>query len=113
MAHPPDEALSRAISEVLHEVRNRGMTTRGIADYFAVTDSTVYRWEGSGRVPALSLLPAFDRLAGQPRGHVLRLAGYVSDEIDLAAAIASAPDLDDMGRDILAKVYEIVRVLTD
>jgi transcriptional regulator with XRE-family HTH domain len=79
MAHPPDRALARAITDVLREARGRGMTTRDLADFFGVSDPTISRWETGGRQPALDLLPAFDRLAGQSRGYVLRRAGYVTD----------------------------------
>jgi transcriptional regulator with XRE-family HTH domain len=92
MAHQPDQALARAIAEVLQEVRGRGMTTRAIADWFGVSDPTVTRWESGARQPALDLLPSFDRLAGQDRGYVLRLAGYVTDP---GAASEFKPDKDD------------------
>lgn len=82
MAHPPDRALSRAITEVLHEARERGMSTRDLADFFGVSDPTISRWESGGRQPALDLLPTFDKLAGRERGYVLRRAGYVTDNND-------------------------------
>jgi transcriptional regulator with XRE-family HTH domain len=80
MAHPPDQALARAITEVLREARSRGMTTRDIAAHFGVSDPTISRWESGGRQPALDLLPRFDELAGRERGYVLRRAGYVADD---------------------------------
>jgi transcriptional regulator with XRE-family HTH domain len=80
MAHPPDRALSRAITDVLQQARQRGMTQKDLADYFGVSDATISRWEAGGRQPALDLLPAFDKLAGQERGYVLRRAGYVGDD---------------------------------
>jgi hypothetical protein len=46
---------------------------------------------------------------GHSRGHVLRRAGYVNDELDQRAAIANAGDLDDAGRDLLARTYEVLR----
>ena len=79
MAHPPDRALTDAIADVLRQARNRGMTTRELADWFNVADATISRWETGNRLPALDLLPSFDRLAGRERGYVLRLAGYVDD----------------------------------
>ena len=85
MAHPPDRALSRAITDVLREARGRGMTTRDLADYFGVSDPTISRWEAGGRQPALDLLPRFDKLAGRERGYVLRRAGYVGDDTGDAA----------------------------
>jgi transcriptional regulator with XRE-family HTH domain len=82
MAHPPDQALARAITEVLREARSRGMTTKDLAHYFGVSDPTISRWEAGGRQPALDLLPRFDRLAGRERGYLLRRAGYVADHND-------------------------------
>jgi transcriptional regulator with XRE-family HTH domain len=96
MAHQPDQALARAIAEVLQEVRTRrGMSTRDIADFFGVADVTVGRWESGARQPALDQLPSFDRLAGHPRGHVLRLAGYVSDLVDSKNEAGYDVNLDD------------------
>jgi transcriptional regulator with XRE-family HTH domain len=94
MAHPPDRALARAITDVLREARGRGMTTRDIADYFGVSDATISRWEAGARQPALDLLPAFDRLAGQERGYVLRRAGYV-DELVTVTADGFKLDMND------------------
>jgi transcriptional regulator with XRE-family HTH domain len=87
------------------------MTQKDLADFFGVSDPTISRWESADRQPPLAVLPAFDRLAGQPRGHVLRRAGYVTDDadIDLEAAIFVAPDLDDAGRELLAHTYEVLR----
>ena len=95
MAHPPDRALSRAITEVLHEARGRGMSTRDIANHFGVSDPTISRWETGGRQPALDLLPRFDELAGQPRGYLLRRAGYVTDNDDGTARTRYDVNFDD------------------
>jgi transcriptional regulator with XRE-family HTH domain len=92
MAHPPDQALGRAITAVLREARSRGMTGKDLAGYFGVSDATISRWEAGGRQPALDLLPAFDKLAKQPRGYVLRRAGYVTDD---DAATRYDVNLDD------------------
>jgi transcriptional regulator with XRE-family HTH domain len=111
MATPPDRALVRAIRDVLAEARTRGMDTRDIADHFEVSSPTISRWETGARLPALDLLPSFDKLVGRPRGYVLRLAGYVVDELDVRAAILTAPDLDEQARKVLADTYEALRRL--
>jgi transcriptional regulator with XRE-family HTH domain len=94
MAHPPDRALSRAITEVLREARQRGMTQRDIAAHFGVSDATVSRWEAGGRQPALDLLPRFDKLAGRERGYVLRRAGYVADNNDDDGTVRTRYDVN-------------------
>lgn len=109
MAHPPDRALTRAIAQVLREARDRGKTQKDIADFFGVSDATISRWEAGGRQPALDLLPTFDRFAGHPRGHVLRLAGYVDDELDLPAMISVASELHPEQRQTLLDVYAHLR----
>jgi transcriptional regulator with XRE-family HTH domain len=107
--HETNPALARAIADMFREARSRGMSTQDIADHFGVSQPTINRWETGARGPALDLLPGLDQLIGQPRGHVLRVAGYVADEIDLQAAIANAPDLDDWARGILARTYQALR----
>lgn len=112
MAHPPDRALSRAITKVIRQARNQGMTTRDIAKHMGgVAEPTVSRWESGDRQMALDALPKLDALVGQPRGYVLRLAGYVSDdnELDLRTAILTAPELEDSGRQILVDMYDVLR----
>jgi transcriptional regulator with XRE-family HTH domain len=108
MAHPPDQALSRAIRQVIHEARTHGRTTRDLATYFGVSDPTISRWESGGRLPALDLLPAFDRLVDRERGYTLRLAGYVDNQVDLRAAIVTAPELDSEARNVLLEVYDVL-----
>lgn len=87
------------------------MSTRQIADHFGVSDPTVNRWENGERVPALDQLPELDALSRAPRGHVLRLAGYVQDEpIDIVAAIRNDPSIPDhLDREALLLLYSTLR----
>jgi transcriptional regulator with XRE-family HTH domain len=111
MPHPLDQALAAAVGTVIRRLESQGWTTKQLAAQFEVTEPTVNRWKNGERTPRLEQLPTFDRLAGQPKGHVLRLAHYVDDGgVDVIAAIEHAPDLTDlMDREALAGLYEVFR----
>lgn len=113
MPHPVDRALAGAVGKVIGQLRRKSLTTREIATHFDVADSTITRWEKGKRTPALDQLPDLDALAGKPRGHVLRIAGYVDDPegfvIDVETAVMRDPDLDSGGVAAVMQVYGVVR----
>lgn len=108
MAHPP-RGLTHGFARAIAELEARGMDRRAIATALGVRESTVSRWVTGDRSVSVEKLPEVDQLCGQPLGHVLRLAGYVKDGIDLVAAIEAAPELDEPNREDLLLVYEVFR----
>jgi len=107
VAHAPDEALGRAVGAAIRSLRADGWTTREIADRLEVADPTVIRWENGNRVPSLDLLPKLDELCEQPRGHILRLAGYVEDlDGDVRAAVLADSRLSKQEQAMLVDIYE-------
>jgi transcriptional regulator with XRE-family HTH domain len=110
MAHPPDPALTCAVGEAIKVLRDDGWSTRGIAEKFDVADPTVIRWENGKRAPELRQLPLLDEMCGQPRGYVLRVAGYVVDDIDIEAALGSDPAIPDPDdRAMIVRFYRHMR----
>jgi transcriptional regulator with XRE-family HTH domain len=105
MAHPADQALMRAISGVIHQLKAEGWTSQELADRLGVAQSTISRWENEARAPALDLLPRLDALAGHSRGYILRRAGYVEDKVDIIDVIASDPNLDKRGKRLMTGLY--------
>lgn len=86
-----------------------GVTQKEIAAAAGVDQTTVSKWAKGQRWPPLNVLPIIDELCGQPRGHVLRLAGYVEDaDGDVLAAIVQAAALtDEIDRQVMVEVYKI------
>jgi hypothetical protein len=103
---PGPQRLTAAFNGALSDA---GLTQEHLADKLGVHQTTVSKWiVGKAQVP-LQHLPAIDELCGKPRGHILRLAGYVSDDIDLLAAIRTDPTLDEDGRQHVVSAYEYCR----
>lgn len=108
MAHPP-RGLTHGFARAIAELEARGMDRRAIADALDVRQSTVSRWVNGERSVPVEKMPEVDQLCGQPLGHVLRLAGYVKNGVDLVAAIEAAPELGDPEREDLLVIYEVFR----
>lgn len=90
---PEDSRLSDAF-RVAYETA--GISQTQIADALPGIDQpTVSKWARGERPPPLWVLPLIDDMCGERRGHILRMAGYVDDGIDVVAAINRDPALDE------------------
>jgi transcriptional regulator with XRE-family HTH domain len=91
-------------------VETAGLTQEQLAERLGVHQTTVSKWLLGKAQPPLEHLPTIDALCGQPKGHVLRLAGYVEDiDSDVLAAIAQDPHLSEDGRASVTQVYGVFR----
>lgn len=82
-----------------------GVPQTQIAEALDVDQPTVSKWARGERPPPLWALPIVDALCGKPKGHVLRLAGYVEDDVTVETAIHSDPDLEAEDKGMLARFY--------
>lgn len=109
MARQPDRLLAAAFAKARDELKASGVSEDELAVRLGVKQPTVNRWANAERSFELKILPVVDELCGQSRGYVLRLAGYVSDEVDIRAAIMTDPSLDEAGRDVVLHAYDYAR----
>lgn len=70
-----------------------------------IDQPTVSKWARGERPPPLWTLPIIDGLCRKPAGHILRLAGFVSDDISIETAIEADPRLDESGRELVGMAY--------
>lgn len=107
MAPPPDTAVARALRSACEAA---GVTQKQVAEAAEVDQTTVSAWmKGKNWLP-LYALPLIDELCGQPKGYVLRLAGYVDDNLDVEAQIqADFAFADPEDRDMVVRFYRRMR----
>lgn len=105
MGHPRVELGSAIRSAYV----SAGITQEEIAAELGIDQTTVSKWVQGQRWPPLDALPKIDRLCGKPRGHVLKLAGWVEDsDVDVIAAIKQDPALrDPIAREVMTELYRI------
>lgn len=87
-----------------------GVTQEQLAEHLGVHQTTVSGWFVGKAQPPLRHLPAIDELCGQPKGYVLRLGGYVEDDLDVEAALAVDPLFaDPEDRAMVVRFYRRMR----
>lgn len=82
-----------------------GLSQEAISAALGIRQATISKYARGEVQPPIDFLEQVDRLVGHPRGHVLRLAGYVDDGVDLVAAIATDPTLNEDGREFVLHAY--------
>lgn len=86
----------------------KGLTQRQLGDLIGESQTTISDYEkATSRVP-LYIVVAIEDALGEPRGLLLREAGYVPDPVDVAGAIKLA-GLTPRRRDEAISYYEYVR----
>ena len=106
MARPAYERVGKAFSLAY---KTAGLRQEDVAAALHVDQGNVSRWARGLQKLDLDYFPKIDDLCGQPRGYLLRLAGYVDDDIDLPAIIATASELHPKQRQTLLDVYVSLR----
>lgn len=102
-----DEAREVVLSipEAVRACRKGRKTQDELAVATGFGQSTLSQWENGRSMPDLDQLRAIEEACGRPRGWIALQAGYVAGLTKIEDAIAMSPDLDDVGRDIVLKVY--------
>lgn len=107
---PGAESLTDAFRLACSEA---GVTQEQLAEQLGVHQTTVSSWLVGKAKPPLRHLPAIDALCGQPKGYILRLAGYVDDDLDVEAALAVDPSFADPDdRAMVVRFYQRMRDAT-
>lgn len=87
-----------------------GLSQQALSAATGIDQSLISKYARGATQPPLDVLPKIDAACGERTGYVLRLAGYVDDDLDIAAALAvdpSFPDAED--RAMLVRVYTTMR----
>lgn len=87
----------------------RDLTQRQLGELIGESQTTVSDYEkGVSRVP-LYVVVAIEDALGEPRGSLLRSAGYVIDPVDVIGAVRQDQSLSPRYRDEVISYYEYVR----
>lgn len=98
-----------SVGAALRKIReSAGHTQEQIADATGVPQPTLSQWELDRASPTLAALEdigAIEDACAVPRGTVLRMAGYVADEVTVEAAIENDPLLSLVLKEALLRAY--------
>lgn len=106
MARPAYERVGNAFKTAY---KKAGLKQEDVAAALNVDQGTVSRWGRGLQKIDLDYFPKIDDLCHQSRGYLLRLAGYVDDDLDLPAIIATTSELQPRQRQTLLDVYVSLR----
>lgn len=98
----PARDLAAAIRQTYEQA---GVTQVQLAAAVGASQAMVSRWARGEVVPDLDTIVAIEVACGTPRGHILRLAGYVEEVTDVPSAVLADPKLSPVQRDMLLDVY--------
>jgi transcriptional regulator with XRE-family HTH domain len=99
---PRARDLAAAIRQTYEQA---GMTQVRLAATIGASQAMVSRWARGEVAPDLDTIAAVEAACGAPRGHILRLAGYVDEVTDVVSAVLVDPALSPIQRDMLLDVY--------
>ena len=94
-----------ALAHAIRAAYSGRLTQRELAGHLGVAQNTVSRWATGEVEPRLDDIAAIERACGLVPGHVLRAAGYVADDLDPMAVVASDHRLDNPRRELLLATY--------
>lgn len=103
MARPAYERVGAAFRAAYEAA---GLRQEDIASALGVDQGTVSKWARGLQRIDLDYFPRIDDLCGRQRGHLLRLAGYVTDDPgDVLTAIANDPQLGPDNKRVMTNLY--------
>lgn len=106
MARTATQRLSRALRQTYEAA---GFTQVRLSEATGIDQQTISKYARGAVQPSLDVVVAVEDACGAARGSILRLAGYVSDELDVASALRSDPHLDAEGRELVSSLYAYCR----
>ena len=86
-----------------------GLSQQALSAATGIDQSLISKYARGATQPPLDALVKVDRACGRPKGYVLRLAGYVDDDLDIKAALASDPTPEPDGRGMVVRLYEMLQ----
>lgn len=89
--------------------RQAGLSQTDLAGVVGVHQTQISQYVLGRSEPSLATLAAIDEACDRPRGHIARLAGYVSPCRETEDVIRGDPHLNAMGVDSVLAVYEVFR----
>lgn len=101
-----DADLTRAFAAAVEELEGKGFDRKQIAARLHVEPPTVSRYVTGKNGVQVEHLPIIDAMCGERRGYVLRLAGFVEDDVDVRSALRTDPALDADERESLVRMYD-------
>lgn len=83
-----------------------GLTQDALGERTGLPQARISKYARGESTPPLNVLELVDAACRQPKGYVLRLAGYVDDDLDIAAAIAADRSISGSeDRAMLVRIY--------
>lgn len=93
------------LHEAIRKAYRGRMKQEDLAREIQVSQPTISRWARGESEPTLGELAQIEQLCRRPRGFILRTAGFVDEDRDFEAVVASDPLLDDDGREAIIALY--------
>lgn len=104
-AETPRVRLCRAFRQA-YELA--GLKQEALAELTGIKQAVISKYARGEVTPPPDVMEKVDIACGKPLGHVLRLAGYVKGDVDLAVAIERDPTfVDERGRQLMREAYRI------
>lgn len=100
----PRERLCRAFRQAYEAA---GLTQEKLSELTGIRQATISKYARGDVTPPMDALEQTDAACRRPKGHCLRLAGYVEGDADSVAAIQADPDLDESAKDGMLHLYRV------
>lgn len=99
----------RLTSAFRRAYESAGLSQEVLAEYTGIRQATISKYARGETTPPLDFLAEVEDACQLTRGHILRLAGFVDDAVDLEAAALTDPDIDDDIRPMLVDLIRYAR----
>ena len=103
-------ARERVAKAFRRAYESAGLSQEALSKTTGIKQTTISKYARGEVMAPLEVLEKVDAACRRPRGHVLRLAGFVDDEKpDVLAAIEADAELSDPDRDALLFLYNFLK----
>ena len=104
--HPSPGRVPPVCAALRQAREEAALTQDELARRVGLAQSSIQKWEG-GREPRLDRIALLEAAMGCPRGHVLRLAGYVEEATSARDALLRDPSLTPSHRETMVASYDV------